>query len=108
MNQPQLWDSDTFRSAIARSTDPPTSRAGAEHIGKKLPDLQRRMLEAFRILHRATDNEAAAWCVSQDGGNQESLRKRRKDLERAGLVRACYARRCGVTGNPAMVYEVVK
>ena len=107
MNQPNLFSEDRYQPPVRRS-DPPTSHRAAEYIWQKLPLLQSEMYRAFALLGKATANEAANLCVSNNAGNHESYRKRAKELERKGLVRIAYARRCNVTGQPAAVYEVMK
>jgi len=108
MNQPNLFD--TIREVQpdgkirhrARSTDPPTSHQAANEIGSMLNALQARMLAAFA--KPMTDNEAAAWCVTNYGEMMhETYRKRGGEIR--GRLVECGKRKCAVTGRNAMTWR---
>lgn len=95
MSQLSLFDN----TKIHRSSDPETSRQGAEHIQRKLNGLQ---VEFIRRL-RERDEPSTANEVAE--GN-ESIRKRSGELKRMGLIRSVGKRKCRVTGQMAHIFEV--
>lgn len=111
MNQQELWESPTFERAVtpARNRDPLTSKHAAEelHSSGRAGTARMQMYHAFRV-RPMTANEAAQYCVEQNGGSQETYRKRVKELERQGAIVVCSVRACGVTGKQVQVYKAVK
>lgn len=98
---------DLFHATpIHRHRDPETSREGAEHVERKLTLMQTRMMDAF--CRPSTANEAADRCFTWYGGSHETYRKRKRELQRLGLIVCVGKRKCGVTGRPAEVFEARK
>lgn len=95
--------------SLCRPSDPETSDLGAQQVALKLTAVRQAFLDVLGALKRATANEVGRSAV--DAGvvaNRETVRKRAKELEAAGLVRVVGSRKCAVTGAWASVYEVVR
>ena len=92
--QPSLFD------APARATDPDTSHEAATAKRSEIATARNRMLGEYRR-GPYTANEAARLCVLRYGGCHETYRKRKGELQRAGLIRLAGKRICEVTGSVA-------
>lgn len=109
--QASLFDHDgqprVNEPALARTSDPPTSRQAAVEISGKLGYCAAGMLQAFKHLGQATASEAAAHAYEQDGGkvSSESYRKRAGELERAGRITVTGTRKCRVSGKQARTFR---
>ncbi len=95
MNQLNFFDNPP-----ARRGDPITSKIAAVEVQPKLAGYRKVFADRLRHLGQATAQEVAL--------GQESIRKRAKELERAGIVKVVGARRCRRTGKTASVYELSK
>lgn len=91
--------------ALARRSDPATSQAAAAEVAPKLGLLHQRFMEAVDDMGECTAAEAGAWCARVYGLNAETIRKRAKECERAGLVVERPARTCRISGKSATVYR---
>ena len=90
---------------LVRSSDAPTSIAGADHIEPQLSELQAQFLSKLKELGKATSNEVAAE-LSTDFARRNTLRRRASDLVALGLIVERDSRVCSVSGRKATVYEV--
>jgi hypothetical protein len=99
---------DFDAAPAARRSDPETSHEAAAKVNRT--ELQAMFASAVGDLQRATAAEVRQYWIGSglNAERAESVRKRAKEAIRAGLVRICGRRRCGVTGNNAQVYEVVR
>lgn len=101
MNQLSLFD-DSMPEALARQSDPPTSKAAAEDIKPKLSGLREAFVLALADLGGGpcTAREVAER-AKEMGLHQEveSVRKRAAELERAGLIDFTELKRCSHTGK---------
>lgn len=91
----------------ARRTDPETSHIAAGELQPRLSGLRLQFVNALKQLGKATANEVAA-SVTCDPHVAQSIRKRAKEIERAGLIRVVSVRQCKQTGSKASVYEVTQ
>lgn len=83
--------------AMARDSDKETSHQAAEEVATKLSGLRAVFVSRLRQIGRpATANEVAQ--------RIESIRKRAKECERLGLIKAVGTKTCTVTGKTATVY----
>jgi len=74
--------------AVARRTDPNTSREAADSLGD-LTDLQIRVLELLESLGSATDEALVAAYEARFGRvSPSTVRTRRRELQDAGAVEA--------------------
>jgi hypothetical protein len=111
VTQPNLFDeSATAAVALARTSDPDTSRAAADGIAAKLNHCQQVMLDAIRHMQpfeEPTAGEAAGAAYEIDQTSAaESYRKRLGELLRLGRVVETGKRRCRVTGKSARTFRV--
>lgn len=91
----------------ARTTDPATSHLAATYINGKRPGLKDAFLQALRVLGPSTANEIAQWCVQAGvSANQESVRKRAKELVDEGSAKYGPQKTCKVTGQQAGTLEL--
>lgn len=90
--------------APVRSRDPVTSRAGAAHVMGEINQRQQYALAAVCQHPNNTAAEIEFTLGCRDG----RVRKRLKELVRAGLVEELAARPCEVTGHNATVYRATK
>ena len=120
MHQQTFWQSTVFAEAMrtidedgsvvrSRLGDPETSRAGADHIDKKVMKAWERMLLAFEAPR--TSEEAATWCKKhwpEDRTKQSSYRKRKRDLQDRGWIECVGRRKCHETGQSAEVFLITR
>lgn len=111
MIQPDLFsENQTAAVALARVSDPSTSKEAAAGIAVKLISCQRALLESFRrmqVYEEPTAGEAANNAYEHDqSSNAESYRKRCGELVRLGLIQESGKRKCRVTGNNARTFKV--
>lgn len=91
----------------ARRSDPATSQVAAAEVARELPILKARLVAVVRELGSCTASEAAAICCSRwPDASAETYRKRAGECVRMGLLTACEANVCGVSGKLATVYVV--
>lgn len=89
------------QTQLFRSSDPETSRLGAESITPNLSQLQTLFCERVDIWHQTFKT----WPTAQEiARGNESLRKRAKELVRIGALFEADSRRCRVTGKQATTY----
>jgi len=105
--------------AIARRSDPKSSHDAAAAIAPKLGGLQALFVETLKANSQIplTANEVAerAIAFTRDEGvvktlqRRESLRKRAKELVKAGMIRECEKRFCRAAESETEVttYEVI-
>ena len=101
MNQLSLFD-DSMPEALARQSDPVTSKAAAEDIKPKLSGLRETFVLALADLGGgpATAREIGERAKEMGlHGEVESVRKRAAELERAGLIDFTELKRCSHTGK---------
>jgi hypothetical protein len=105
MNQLSLFD---VEPALARASDPVTSRAAAEEIKPKIGQLQQAFLAALTAIGKpATANEVGAKAVAMGlAVNAESVRKRAAEVERVRMIKVVGIQRCSVTGKLAEAWRV--
>ena len=72
-------------SAMTRVGDHQTSIEAARRVSAKLSELQRQVLQAFRDLGPMTDGQLEELPIFDDQG-PSTIRKRRSELYRAGLL----------------------
>jgi hypothetical protein len=93
--------------AVARATDPPTSRAAAESLtAERIRESQEAVLKVFRACGAMTDVEL----VERYFGPKQStsgLRTRRHELVERGLLRDSGKRRTLESNRQAIVWEVI-
>ena len=91
-----------WRVPLARTADPETSHAAAEAIRDKLGEQHRAVLLAMHRYPGRTSRELAA--VSDL--TNEQIHKRRKELERIGMIEVSDQRECTVGGRMCQVYRL--
>lgn len=90
-----------------RTTDPETSRLGAEHIAEKVIPMRLLFLVTLNKCKRPrTASEVAHIASCGRPVTAESIRKRARELFDEDLIAKRGARRCGVSGKQAETYEV--
>lgn len=86
---------------LAGSGDHPTSLEAADRIAPKLTDVQHRVLLAFVDLGPMTDYELEILHRFREL-SPSTVRKRRGELVRAGLIEPCGRKQSGAGGRSAM------
>ena len=108
MEQLTFFQIDRTENGVnVRRTDPPESKLAAWQIKVKAETYRAYFIESLRYLGTATANEVGRH-ATPNTIEADSIRKRAKELERAGLIRKVGSRACMVTGKTAGVYEVCK
>lgn len=99
-------DADLPLFALARITDPETSKVAVTEVSPKLAGLRLAFIRGLSSCgESATANEVAAK-VTDNHSLRESLRKRAGECKRLGLIEEVGSRVCMVTGSKATVYKV--
>lgn len=88
--------------ALARNTDPGTSKEAAEITRAELGELQRFTLESVRSHPGLTASELARRVGASD---IRTINRRLNEVEKAGLIRRSSPRPCAVTGRRALTWE---
>jgi len=89
-----------FEKRHSRRTDPPTSRAAAEHAERNLGERCRQALKLVRLHRGYTAAELDAINCTPEG----AVRKRLSDLAAMGLVHTNGFRQCHITGRNCQVW----
>ena len=90
----------------ARASDPETSKEAAIETRVSVAIRRSQFLEGLtRCGGLATAREAASQIANGNITLHDSIRKRAKELEKLGLIRAVGSRLCSVSGHSATVYE---
>lgn len=95
-----------FELRAHRRSDPLTSQLADSKIAKT--ELRMAFVEAIASMKSATSKEVEDYWRLKGNKQAESIRKRAKECVLAGWVKTNGARKCSVTGNVAIVYEVRK
>jgi hypothetical protein len=94
-----------FEQHDARLSDPPTSDAAARRTGESR---SKHCELALRVLRDNPGGLTDFELADKTGVQQTSIGKRRKDLERQGLVVATEKRRPSPSGSLAIVWRAVQ
>ncbi len=106
MSQGNLFDAPNVYGELAPAQrHSQTSLDAAESITPALNALQKELLAYFVVMGKggATDEEAA----NDLGWNPSTLRPRRVELHRAGLIKDSGSRRNTMAGRKAVIWVVV-
>ena len=96
-----------FSGPRVRALDPDTSREAAEKITpKRLTEIQQAILDFFRTVHKATDEEIEKH-LQHKYSAPSTLRKRRTDLVSLGYLRDSGHRRRNSHDRLMIVWELI-
>lgn len=106
--QPDLFTHEAAAHGGYRKSDPETSKeAGEAMTGEKLTDWQYFILCSFRNHGQMTDEELVSMVYPHAHG-ESTLRSRRSELVRKGLLRDSGQRKKNRGGRQTIIWEIVR
>ena len=108
MTQLSLFD-DSMPEALARQSDPVTSKVAADEIRPSIGKLQAAFLAALKDLGGARTAREIAERARELGLHREpeSVRKRASELEDMRMIQVVEVRRCSITGKVAETWRLI-
>lgn len=103
--QPSLFVPDQYGGALARATDPQTSKDAAEAIRGELAELHRWTVECVTKSPGLTQAELAEIYCATD---PRRIGRRLSELVKLGLLRVGETRKCTRTGRAAQTWRLVE
>jgi len=104
MTQQDLFADDRYKPPERQGVYPATSAMAKKQFEPKRDTILALTLAVWRRME-GTAEEIASACFEQYGGNQQSYRKVKAELQRRGLIQKTGMRECRMTGYKAEVFR---